>query len=87
MKEKAAVKVSAAEFMQSVTPPAAVVLEPFRADLQQLVAHGYSKEQIGIFLARNDVQVSDSELVAFLGALDEQTNEKDGVRKPKRRRR
>ena len=87
MREKGAVKVPATEFMQSVMPPNASPLDPFRDDLKQLVEHRYSVEQIKEYLQRNDLQVSEIELTAFLEALNGTTHEDANVREPKGRRR
>ncbi|CAH0356002.1 hypothetical protein [Aquabacterium sp. CECT 9606] len=72
MKSKGAVKLPAEQFMQSVNPAAqASVLDPFKDDIKQLVKRGYSEAQITEFLNVNDVQVSDTELTTFLGAMNE----------------
>jgi hypothetical protein len=69
MNEKAAVKLPASAFMQTVTPSNASPLEPFKKDLRQLVANRYSQEQIQEFLRCNDIQVSDQDLTAFLRGI------------------
>lgn len=83
MKRAAVVKLPASQFMQTVTPASASVLDTFRDDIRQLVKRGYSQEQIADFLQANEVQVSAGELTTFLGAL----NENAGSSESKGRRR
>lgn len=71
MKSKGVVKLPAEQFMQSVTPARASVLDPFRNDIKQLCKRGYSETQIADFLRANDVTVPAAELTNFLGAMNE----------------
>lgn len=83
MRREAAVKLPASQFMGTVAPANSSVLEPFKADIKQLVKRGYSTAQIADFLRANDIKVPARELNDLVGAINE--NSRSSESKGRRR--